>query len=275
MISTAQAIAASVACARQVGLPADDPHVVAEGYSVRVHLRPAPVVTRVLTLGTLLRGPALPWLQREVAVAEYAAAHGAAVVPAWSEPGPHLVRVGPQVVPVTLWQGVEHLPGVVPEERFGPLLHDLHLALEGCSLDLPLLSGPRADVLAALDRHADPVLHEGAEDLLPLSLTWPRRPLHGDAHTGNLLLTPDGPRWTDFEDVCVGPVEWDLASLTVSGTMVASYPAALDRRRLADCRDLRRLQVLANLLTDHVHAGTDPRSDPLHATVTAALAGRR
>lgn len=48
------------------------------------------------------------------------------------------------------------------------------------------------------------------------------RPLHGDAHLGN-VLAPD--RWLDFEDTCADPVEWDLACL------VASYHVFGEERR--------------------------------------------
>ena len=61
-------------------------------------------------------------------------------------------------------------------------------------------------------------------------------------------MAPDGPRWTDFEDVCVGPVEWDLASMTITDEALAAYAGTIDRARLSDCRDLRRLQILASLL---------------------------
>jgi thiamine kinase-like enzyme len=39
--------------------------------------------------------------------------------------------------------------------------------------------------------------------------------LHGDAHFGNLLVTRDGLLWTDWEDAFLGPVEWDLASISL------------------------------------------------------------
>jgi Ser/Thr protein kinase RdoA (MazF antagonist) len=39
------------------------------------------------------------------------------------------------------------------------------------------------------------------------------RPIHGDARAGNLLRSPTGYLWMDFEAVCLGPAEWDLASL--------------------------------------------------------------
>src|SRR2546423_1704971 len=35
---------------------------------------------------------------------------------------------------------------------------------------------------------------------------FPVRALHGDAHPGNLLSTPDGLVWNDFEDAWRGPL---------------------------------------------------------------------
>lgn len=37
-------------------------------------------------------------------------------------------------------------------------------------------------------------------------------PAHGDAHARNLLPSPKGWLWIDFEDVSLMPVYWDLAS---------------------------------------------------------------
>jgi hypothetical protein len=65
-----------------------------------------------------------------------------------------------------------------------------------------------------------------------------------------MLMTAKGPKWMDFEDVCVGPVEWDLASRTLTDDHVDAYPAPIDRDRLEDCRGLGRLQILAGILTD-------------------------
>ncbi len=267
VVSLAEAVAASVRCARAVGLPTGDPHVVAEGYSVRVHLRPAPVVSRVVTAGRVLRSPVLPWMQREVAVGQYLVTRGAPVVGPWTDPGPHLV----DDVEVSLWHWVQQVPGTVSAAAYGPLLHALHEALAPCPVPLPLLAGPLNDITTALASYDDPVLHAAADALLPLTASWSRRPLHGDAHTGNVLLTRQGPLWTDFEDVCVGPVEWDLASLTVSDEAVTAYPATLDRTLLDDCRDLRRLQILANLLADQQD---DAGSRALYDTLTAALRAR-
>jgi thiamine kinase-like enzyme len=162
----------------------------------------------------------------------------------WTDPGPHVA----DGLEVSLWEWAEHDSSEVSPAQFGAMLGPLHDALASYSDDLPALAGPLTDIATALDMSSDATLHRAAAELVPLALSWPRRPLHGDAHTGNVLMTPDGPRWTDFEDVCVGPVEWDLASMTIKEEALAAYAGPIDRARLADCRDLRRLQILASLL---------------------------
>ncbi|RYB88256.1 hypothetical protein EUA06_22050 [Nocardioides glacieisoli] len=218
--TTADAVSASVACARALGLPADDPEVIAEGYSVRVRLRPAPVVTRVVTVGRALRPHPLPWLEREVLVAQFLAASGVPIVAPWEDPGPHIA----EGLEVCLWHWTEHDSREVSAAGFGAMLGPLHDALARYPGDLPTLIGPLTDISPALAISSDPTLHRAAAELVPLTRSWPARPLHGDAHTGNVLMTPDGPLWTDFEDVCVGPVEWDMASMTITDDALAAYP---------------------------------------------------
>ncbi len=245
--TTEQAVAATVKLARQLGLPAEQPRVIAEGYSVRIRLEPAPALSRVFTLGQTLRGDPGPWLRREVEVARYLAAAGAPITPAWEQPGPFVV----DGLHISLWTWVEQRTGTISMSEYGPMLRDLHRLLADYPVPLPSLVGPITDIRSALELSDDAVLHAAAGTLLRIAETWPRRPLHGDAHTGNVLLTDDGPRWTDFEDVCAGPVEWDLASQTLTNAAVTAY-GEVDPVRLADCRDLRRLQILAGVLTDDV-----------------------
>jgi aminoglycoside phosphotransferase (APT) family kinase protein len=81
-----------------------------------------------------------------------------------------------------------------------------------------------------------------------LVATWPStetQPLHGDAHPGNLLMTPRGPVWNDFEDTWRGPVEWDLACLALTHRLdgmaaVREYPPVGD---LTFWLRLRKLHV--------------------------------
>lgn len=259
--STADAVAASVAVAGALGLPSERPVVVAEGYSVRVRLDPAPVLTRVVTAGRTLRGQPLPWMEREISVSHFLSAAGTPVVPPWSNAGPHQ-GCG---LDVSLWRWLEPDPQPVPPEVYGRLLKDLHDALLHYDRELPVLVGPLTDIASALRLSDDDLLQEAADRLIPLALAWPRRPLHGDAHTGNVLTTRAGPRWIDFEDVCVGPVEWDLASRTLTADFVDAYPDSVDRERLEECRDLRSLQILAALLTD------DVQEPAIYDAVTARL----
>jgi hypothetical protein len=225
---------------------------VAEGYSVRVRLDPAPVLTRVITAGQVLRGDPLPWLQRELAVTAFLVSAGAPVVPAWSNAGPHQA-LG---LDMSLWEWMEPSDGALSPQAFGRILKELHDTLHEYDADLPVLVGPLTDIESALRLSDNRLLHETAEELLPLALTWPRRPLHGDAHTGNVLITAAGPLWLDFEDACVGPVEWDLASRTLTAEHLDAYPDDVDAQRLELCRDLRNLQVLAALVSDDVQDAT-------------------
>jgi thiamine kinase-like enzyme len=59
-------------------------------------------------------------------------------------------------------------------------------------------------------------LREVFDTLMPdlAARQFRRRPLHGEPHDGNRLLTPSGVRWIDFECTCLGPLEWDLAFLS-------------------------------------------------------------
>jgi aminoglycoside phosphotransferase (APT) family kinase protein len=134
------------------------------------------------------------------------------------------------------------------------MLGQLHAALDDCPLDLPLLPGAIGDVTAALELTDHRVLHAAAERLLPLAERWPRRVVHGDAHVGNVVVTADGPRWTDLEDAGLGPVEWDLSPSSVTDAVLAAYPGPVDPARLVDCRALRSAQSLAADLTDDIDA---------------------
>jgi hypothetical protein len=206
-------------------------------------------------------------MQREVEVGRFLAEAGAPVGPPWRDPGPH-DALG---LEVSLWQWLDPAPGAerVATAVLGPLLKELHDALGGYEAALPVLVGALTDIAGALLVSDDAVLHEAAERLVPLALTWPRRPVHGDAHAGNVLATRSGHRWVDFEDVCLGPVEWDLASAGLTGTHADAYPGHVDHERLEQCRDLRSLQTLAWVLTDDV---PDPA---LYEQMTARLRERR
>jgi aminoglycoside/choline kinase family phosphotransferase len=84
---------------------------------------------------------------------------------------------------------------------------------------------------------------------------------------GNLVYTGQGHLWLDFEDACLGPLEWDFASRTITDDAIAAYPGHLDPNRLQRCRQLRRLQILAAVLTSDM----DPEAESLRDELRSAL----
>jgi hypothetical protein len=156
---------------------------------------------------------------------------------------------------LTLWQFVEH--AAVDQDNSAHLafaaaaLRQVHDALadypgalpsfrtkvERCRTFLadrsalpPLVDADRRFLLMAYDH----ILR--AMDALPVELI----PIHGDAGPHNVLITADGARYTDFEDTCLGPREWDVGWLP-DVDLVAFE--SIDRSRLSVLSDLRSLCV--------------------------------
>ena len=83
--------AAARAVAAAHGVRCDDAVVIAAGSNVLVHLKPSPVVARVMTGTAALHGDIASWLEREVAVGVFVAERGGPVVPPSDllAPGPY------------------------------------------------------------------------------------------------------------------------------------------------------------------------------------------
>ena len=271
-----RAVAAALAVSRNLGLRRSDaPEVIADGSNVLVHLAPAPVVARVATTTALVRKPAQQWLSLDLDIAGYLAARNFPVVPPSRElpAGPHLY----DGFALTFWEFIDHDRNYIPGAReVGPMLRELHAALRGYHGPLRRLS-PFAEIPQWLDEVAswnndevafsdnDEVESWNKVDLADIailrrgfavisaeieSLQLPDQPLHGDAHKKNVLKTCDGLVWTDFEDACSGPIEWDLAcfvrtSLEPREAALASYGAELDLERLNPFFAARDLQGAA------------------------------
>jgi Phosphotransferase enzyme family len=226
-----RAAAAALALARERGLDASDPVVLRDLSNLILHLRPAPVVARVATTTGAARDGALAWLERDLAMAGWLHARGVPVVAPASElpPGPH-VRDG---FAITFWSYAEHEIG----QRAGPTevgssLRVLHDALGAYPGALPPLGSVLDEAAGLVGRpEAAGVLSERDATWLRLEIERVRpgleaaapgaRPLHGDAHGGNLLLTPSGLVWSDLEDCCSGPAAWDLACMISSRDAIA------------------------------------------------------
>jgi hypothetical protein len=223
----ASSVAAAQAVAREHGVACDEAVRIAAGSNVLVHLKPAPVVARVMTGTAVLHDDAEQWLSREVAVAAFLAERTDLVV-APSDilpPGPY-ERDG---LWMTLWKFAAHDAQAPPPEprELGRSLRELHAALA----DFPGDLAPLREIRDWLERllaelRPSPSLTQRDIDWLRIKLdaltpavfesSLPAQALHGDASIGNVLRTDSGLVWNDLEDVCAGPVAWDICGLVAS-----------------------------------------------------------
>jgi hypothetical protein len=224
-IREASALAAAQAVAREHGVACDDAVLIAAGSNALVHLAPAPVVARVMTGTAILHDDVERWLEREVAVGAFVAERSDLVVPPSDllPPGPH-ERDG---LWMTLWRFVPHSAHAPEPRELGRSLRALHAVLAGFPGDLAPVSEIR-DWLGRLLGELRPSSSLTREDLdwlrskldaltpLVFESALPAQALHGDASLSNLLRTETGLVWNDLEDVCVGPVAWDVCGLAAN-----------------------------------------------------------
>jgi Phosphotransferase enzyme family len=222
-----RALAAAGAVAAVYGLAQDQAIVMYSGSNVLVHLRPVPVVARVMTGTVALHDDPRRWLEREVSVLAFLAPSGVAVAPSsLIPPGPHHQD--------GLWMTFsEWIPDVAPQTRLddaprlGRALRDLHDELRPfdgelgdlCALreDIERLHNQlwpadalQADAISSLRARLDALREVVFESMLPTQA------LHGDVSLSNLLRTPQRLIWNDFEDTFRGPVHWDVAGYVIS-----------------------------------------------------------
>ncbi|MBS1878592.1 MAG: aminoglycoside phosphotransferase family protein [Actinobacteria bacterium] len=216
-----RALAAARAVAAEHGVPCQRAEVVNSGSNVLVHLLPSPVMARVMSGTVALHDDPELWLTREVAVLSFLAPSGLAVAPS------PLIDSGPYQrdgLWITFCEWVEHRSWSPLEdpERLGAALRDLHQALSRFPDELAGFADLQRDI-ERLRRQLVPTAGLSAERIDSLGerlqalgdtlfeVSWPSQPLHGDASISNLLRTPAGLVWNDFEDTFRGPVQWDLA----------------------------------------------------------------
>ncbi|HET8954365.1 MAG TPA: aminoglycoside phosphotransferase family protein [Solirubrobacterales bacterium] len=225
-MSSRRALAAARSVAREQGVPCERAVVAYSGSNVLVHLAPSPVVARVMTGTVALHDDPEVWLAREVEVLKFLEPTGLAVAPSPSvDPGPYEA----DGLWMTFWARVEVEGRTEADDpvRLGRSLRELHDALSGFSGELAGFRDLQEDIerlrlqlrpSATLGADKIEALAESLEELSDsvFGLSLPTQALHGDATLGNLLSTPEGPVWNDFEDTFRGPVEWDLAGYAMS-----------------------------------------------------------
>ena len=222
-----RALAAATSVAATCGLTVDGAVTLASGSNVLVHLRPAPVVARVMTGTVVLHDDPERWLTRELAVLDFLAPSGLVVAPTGLiAPGPH----HHDGLWMTFMEWVPHVTSAAigdDARRLGRALRDLHDGLALFTGELGDLGDLRDDIERLLgELRAEDA--RGAEAIAGLrarlealgagvfASTLPVQALHGDVSLTNLFHTSRGLIWNDFEDTFRGPIHWDVAGLVAS-----------------------------------------------------------
>jgi hypothetical protein len=247
---TRRAAQAAVDAANELGLQVERATVLHDVFSVVVHLEPEPVVARipvVLTAGTAPEQQAARQ-QRELDVVAWLDQQGVPVVP----PSPRVPRapVRWDGFPMTFWEladvAEDHEPYRGVDISWSA---ELHARLAGYPDPLPFLAPFNhglPEMLTALDdvdilapgeidraRAEYEALRSALSDRAAFEAAFPGvgvQPIQGDGPSHNVIRTKSGIRFSDFEDVTCGPVEWDLAMMEPEAT--AEYDIAARERGL-------------------------------------------
>ena len=228
-----RAAAAALEAGRALGLPAEHATVLHDVFSVVVRLGPTPVVARIPVVLPPGYTPPLQHARqcRELDVVAWLHARGVPVVP----PSPLVARVPVRHAgfPMTFWELADVAPDHQPYSGVAIAKSaELHAGLSGYRAPLPFLApfneaGPgmfaaleESELLTAADIDAARAQYASLRTVLadPAAFTarYPGvtlQAVQGDGPSHNVIRTTSGIRFSDFEDVSLGPVEWDLAML--------------------------------------------------------------
>lgn len=232
-----RAITTATSLAGALGLKVNDAIVIQNSNTLSLRLLPCDVFARTALLG------------QEVAAFEVRLARGLAAAT-----GP-VVSLDPRVEPrvyevdgfaITFWTYYEARLEPAEPAEYAVALQRLHAAMRNIQIEAPhFMERVAAAERVVTNRSESPALDDRDRDLLLSTLhsageAIQRRAatdqlLHGEPHPGNLLSTPGGIVFVDFETCCVGPIEFDVAHAPVE---VGTHYPGLDRVRLEECRGL-------------------------------------
>ena len=197
------------ACA-QTGLNGDGAELLRLGENAIYQLAAAPVVVRIARSADRLSR-----VEKELCVARWLATAGVPAVRVYEEIEQPLLVNGH---PVTFWYTVTGGNPVPTHVDLARLLAAFHAAAD-CPCDLPSFDPLRnsqsrlADAVGVAPDDRDFLRARCTElndEFQHLTFALPRGPIHGDAHTRNLLTDHGQVVLLDFEASAVGPREWDL-----------------------------------------------------------------
>ncbi|TDD58713.1 aminoglycoside phosphotransferase family protein [Kribbella antibiotica] len=155
-------------------------------------------------------------------------------------------------ISVSFWRYYEPQAPIPPAE-FAAALQRLHEGMREVDVPTPHFMDRVVEATYVLANPAlSPEATEADRDLVVTTLTRasravldagaPEQLLHGEPHPGNLLSTTDGPLFIDWETVCRGPVEFDIAHAPEE--IAAHYPG-IDPELVRQCRLLMLAIVIA------------------------------
>jgi aminoglycoside phosphotransferase (APT) family kinase protein len=240
-----RALAAAVSIVSALGLPAGDAVVLHNSNKLTVRLLPCDIVARVAPIAHQVAQFEIELAQRLAQTQSPVAAldpradprvyeRDGFAVTLWTYYNPAL---GGEVSPASYADALERLhAGMRKVDVTTPHVTDRveeaqHL-VESSSLTPDLADADRELLITALRSLSRAIAGRGAAEQL----------LHGEPHPGNVLSTPSGPVFTDFETCCRGPVEFDLAHVPEN---VSQRYAAADDSLLIECRGLVLAMVAA------------------------------
>ncbi len=252
-----RAVEAGRSAASALGFRVDDGVVVHNSNRVVVRLTPCDVLARVR-----------PLLHQTADDLEVEVAHRL------TETSSPVAQLAPRVEPrvyvhdgfaITLWTYYEPVGSadIAPAE-YAQALARLHAGLRQLKVTTPHFTDRVAEAQRLIaDPEQTPELPGPDRDLLDHMLCrlssgisghgTDEQVLHGEPHAGNLLRTPEGLLFADFETCCRGPVEFDIAHglvLDEDGHMLPAAKVCQHYPRVSqDLIDQCRLLIWAMITT--------------------------
>lgn len=240
-----RAMAAATSLAGALGLEVNAAVVIHNSNKLALPLLPCDVFARIALVGQEAGALEVGVVQALAAVQAPVAALDARVEPRVYEADGFAV---------TFWT---YYPAQAPDRDssvdYAQALHRLHAGMRNVQVQAPHFMERTAEAQWLIS-NADktPALADGDRHLLLTTLRsagqqirgrgGAEQLLHGEPHPGNVLQTPAGLLFIDFETCCRGPVEFDLAH--VPEQVSAHYPD-VDQALLRQCRRLVLAMVAA------------------------------
>jgi phosphotransferase family enzyme len=241
----ARAMAAVTSLAEALGLPVNEAVMIHNSNKLALHLLPCDVFARIAVVGQEVTA-------LEVEVARGLAAIGGPVALLDSRVEPRGYQVDGFVV--TFWTYyAPAAPDPDSPAAYAAALQRLHAGMRSVASEAPHFTQRSAEAERLVtNRDATPALAECDRQLLLSTLhsagqairqrVAAEQLLHGEPYPGNLLRTPNGLVFIDFETCCIGPIEFDVAH--VPDEVSAHYPG-VDQVLLQECRRLVLAMVAA------------------------------